>query len=113
MTDADEAVPEVSPEAAVGKVAAGTPLIDVREQSEWNVSHAPDAHLIPLGELESRLSELPRDREILVICQSGMRSERAVQFLRRSGFDAATVPGGMLAWSAVGGEIDSCSQDHP
>jgi len=112
MTGANEAVPEVSPEAAVQKVAAGTPLIDVREQSEWHVSHAPDAHLIPLGELEARLSELPRDREILVICQSGARSERAVQFLRRSGFDAATVPGGMLAWSAIGGEVDYSSQDH-
>lgn len=113
MTDGDAAVPEVSPEVAVVRVAAGTPLIDVREQYEWAVSHAPDAHLIPLGELEARLSELPRDREILVICQSGLRSELAVQFLRRCGFDAATVLGGMLAWSAAGGEIDSSDRDHP
>lgn len=103
-------VPEIDASDAVSLVRGGTPLIDVREPKEWDAGHAPDAYLIPLGELEARLSELPRDREILVICHSGMRSERGARSLIAAGFNAVTVAGGMVAWAASGGEVEAGSQ---
>jgi rhodanese-related sulfurtransferase len=103
-------VPEIAAGNAVNLVRGGTPLIDVREQSEWNAGRAPDAHLIPLGELESRFSELPRERQILVICHSGIRSEQAARSLIAAGFNAVTVTGGMVAWAASGGEVEAGSQ---
>ncbi|MCY7411905.1 MAG: rhodanese-like domain-containing protein [Salinibacterium sp.] len=105
--------PEIAAELAVTLVRDGTPLIDVREPSEWEAGHAPDAHWIPLGELESRLSELPRDTEILVICHSGARSERAARALRDAEFIAVNVAGGMLAWAAAGGEVESGGETSP
>ena len=78
----------------------GALLIDVRERSEWASGHVPGAQHIPLGQLAQRTSSLPRDRDLLLICQSGNRSARAVELLQRAGFSRATnVAGGMLAWS--------------
>ncbi|HEX8679525.1 MAG TPA: rhodanese-like domain-containing protein, partial [Chthoniobacterales bacterium] len=62
------------------------------------------AKLIPLGELSERLSEIPRDRDIVVHCHSGMRSAHAVQLLEKAGLSrAANLAGGIDAWST---EID-------
>lgn len=73
-------------------------LLDVREPSEYSVAHVAGAVLIPLGQLEARLDEVPADREIAVICRSGARSGRATQFLQARGRRARNVAGGMLAW---------------
>lgn len=73
-------------------------LLDVREPSEFAVGHVPGAVLIPLGQLEARVGELPADREIAVICRSGARSGRATQVLVGRGLRARNVSGGMLAW---------------
>ena len=54
-------------------------------------------HLIPLGQLRARLDELPRDREILVICRSGQRAYYATRALLQNGFKARTLAGGMLS----------------
>ncbi len=79
-------------------------LLDVREPAEHAVGHIEGSMLIPLGELESRLGELPRDRRILVHCKGGGRSAKAVGLLRQRGFDDAwNVTGGITAWSQ---EID-------
>jgi NADPH-dependent 2,4-dienoyl-CoA reductase/sulfur reductase-like enzyme/rhodanese-related sulfurtransferase len=72
-------------------------LLDVREQFELAVEHVPEALNIPLGELRSRLDELPRDREISVICRSGQRAYYAARMLSQNGFDAGVVSGGMLS----------------
>ena len=72
-------------------------LLDVREKLELAVEQVPDAVNIPLGELRSRLDELPRDREILVICRSGQRAYTATRCLLQNGFDARVVSGGMLS----------------
>lgn len=82
-------------------------LLDVREQDEWNLGHAPHASHIPLGDLPSRLTELPEQRPLHVICRSGGRSGRAVAFLRANGVDAVNVSGGMLAWQAAGRPMTS------
>jgi NADPH-dependent 2,4-dienoyl-CoA reductase/sulfur reductase-like enzyme/rhodanese-related sulfurtransferase len=72
-------------------------LLDVREKQELAVEHVPDAVLIPLGQLRARLDELPRDREILIICRSGQRAYYAARILLQHGFAARVIGGGMLA----------------
>ena len=72
-------------------------LLDVREKPELAVEHVPEAVNISLGELRDRLSELPRDREIDVICRSGQRAYYATRVLLQNGFDARVVSGGMLS----------------
>jgi len=69
-------------------------LLDVREHEEVAVGEVEGAHNIPLGELRSRLAELPRDKKILVNCASGKRSYFAVRLLRQKGFDAYNLSGG-------------------
>ena len=72
-------------------------LLDVRESVELAVEVVPGAVNIPLGQLRTRLDELPRDREIDVICRSGQRAYYATRILLQHGFDARTVSGGMLS----------------
>ena len=72
-------------------------LLDVREPFEMAVEDAPGALNIPLGQLRSRLSELPPDKEILVICRSGQRAYSATRILLQRGFKAKNVAGGMLS----------------
>jgi len=72
-------------------------LLDVREPVELAVESEPRAVNIPLGQLRARLGELPRDREILVICRSGQRAYYATRLLLQHGFKARTLSGGMLS----------------
>ena len=72
-------------------------LLDVREAPELAVESVPDALNIPLGQLRSRLAELPRDREIFVVCRSGQRAYYATRMLLQKGLKARTVSGGMLS----------------
>ena len=79
----------------------GTPhtLIDVREPSEHAVVCIEGAILIPLATLPGQLDQLPQDRPVVVHCKSGIRSARAVEFLRSNGYDAHNLVGGMDVWS--------------
>ena len=72
-------------------------LLDVRQPVELAVEQVPGAVNIPLGQLRSRLDELPRDREIHVICRSGQRAYYATRILLQNGFKARTVSGGLLS----------------
>ena len=72
-------------------------LLDVREPVELSVESVPGAVNIPLGQLRTRLEELPRDREILVICRSAQRAYAAARILTQNGFDARTLAGGTLS----------------
>ena len=72
-------------------------LLDVREPVELAVESVPEALNIPLGQLRSRLGELPRDREIHVICRSGQRAYYATRILLQHGFKAKNISGGMLS----------------
>lgn len=88
---------------AAQKFKDGAFLLDVREQSEWDAGHVEGAVLIPLGQLQSRIGELPADRDILIICRSGNRSAQARDTLRAAGLQRTTsVDGGMNAWIAAG-----------
>ena len=98
---------EISVAAAYQKYQEGAFLLDVRQPEEWDEYHATGATLIPLGELASRLDEVPSDREIVVICRSGNRSQEGRDILLANGFTAVTsVSGGMLNWSAAGYPIE-------
>jgi rhodanese-related sulfurtransferase len=78
-------------------------ILDVREPWEYAAGHVPGSMLIPLGELGSRLQELPNGEAIYVICRSGNRSQQAAQLLVRAGFaQVHNVQGGMLAYEQTG-----------
>ncbi len=98
---------EVSAARAHELVAAGGAwLLDVREPFEWEEMRSPDAHLIPLSQLQDRQDELPEDQQILVICHSGGRSRMVTDALLRADFPAANVAGGMIAWESSGAPIE-------
>jgi sulfur-carrier protein adenylyltransferase/sulfurtransferase len=75
-------------------------LIDVREPHEYQICHIPQAKLIPLGDLPKRVNELDSADQIVAHCKSGMRSAKAVDFLKQAGFKKVrNMTGGILAWS--------------
>jgi rhodanese-related sulfurtransferase len=86
----------------------GALLLDVREPAEYAAIHAPNAKLIPLGEVGLRLKEIEayKDKPIAVICRSGRRSAKAVALLQEAGFSqVSNVQGGILAWEQAGLEV--------
>ncbi len=89
---------------------AGTFVLDVRTQEEWDEYHAPNTTLIPLDQLEARISELPKDQDIVVICRSGNRSQQARDILLNAGFSAASMTGGLKEWYAKGYPIEGAPQ---
>ena len=96
---------EVGPEGALALVEDGAFVVDVRETWEYQGGHIPKAVNIPLSTLPTRLFELPKDRIILLVCNSGNRSGMAAEFLVNQGFDpekVANLEGGTHAWTEAG-----------
>ena len=93
-------VPSLSALELHEKMKAGNQpfLLDVRQPQEFRQGHIAGAKLIPLGELDHRIKEVPRDREIVCICASGHRSVPAVQILKAAGYTASSMKNGMIAW---------------
>lgn len=90
---------EISVDQAFKKYQSGVFFLDVRQPEEWEEYHAPNSTLIPLGELPNRLSELPRDQEIVVVCRSGNRSQQGRDILLNNGFNQVTsMAGGLKTW---------------
>lgn len=76
-------------------------VLDVREQGEYDTGHILNSKLVPLGKLRERIGELEkyRDKPILVVCRSGMRSASACALLGKQGFaQAYNLEGGVMAW---------------
>jgi len=97
---------DITPAELSERIARGDALVlvDVREPHEWNAGHLASAQHIPLGQLQRRIDEIPRDAEIVMICRSGGRSAHAQQFLQASGYSKVkNLVGGMSRWSR---EID-------
>jgi NADPH-dependent 2,4-dienoyl-CoA reductase/sulfur reductase-like enzyme/rhodanese-related sulfurtransferase len=91
--------PQVDVEEVVGVSNAKPSLvIDVRTPTEFAAGHIPESVNIPLDELRNRLSELPRDRELIVYCQVGQRGYLATRILRQAGFSAANMTGGFKGY---------------
>jgi len=84
-------------------------LLDVREPYEFQIAQI-GGKLIPQNDVPQRLAEIPRDREIVVHCRSGARSQRIAEFLKQSGYtQVVNLAGGILAWSD---EVDSSVQKY-
>ncbi|MGM0750940.1 MAG: rhodanese-like domain-containing protein [Bacillota bacterium] len=90
----------ISPNEVMDRLSAGEPLniIDVREVAEVKNGKIPNSIHLPLGLLEFRMNELNKNKEYIVVCQSGGRSSQAVRFLDYQGFNVINMDGGMLAW---------------
>jgi rhodanese-related sulfurtransferase len=85
---------------------AGAFVLDVREPFEWVEGHIPGSTLIPLAELPTRVTEVPKDKQILVVCRSGNRSQSGRDILLQAGFQNVTsMDGGVVQWGASGREI--------
>ena len=98
---------EISVEEAYQKYQQDVFFLDVRTQEEWDQFHIPNTTLIPLGELPDRLNELPRDRQIVVVCRSGNRSQSGRDTLLNAGFTNVTsMTGGVTEWSNQGYPIE-------
>jgi rhodanese-related sulfurtransferase len=93
----------ISPAQAKTEMQAGAMLLDVRQPEEFAGGHIEGAVLIPLGDLSAHLGELPKDRLIIVQCQTGVRSAQGRDLLRQAGFAKVTsLEGGIQAWQAAG-----------
>src|SRR3984957_9473514 len=105
-TATNNGIPQITVLELKHRLDAGEDLfiLDVREPFEYQIANIGGT-LIPQNEVPRRLSEIDRDREIVVQCKSGSRSQRIAEFLKQSGYpDVVNLAGGILAWS---NEIDS------
>jgi adenylyltransferase/sulfurtransferase len=99
-------VPQITVTELKRRIDAGEDLfiLDVREPFEYQIANI-GGKLIPQNEVPQRLAEIDRDREIVVQCKSGGRSQRVAEFLKQSGYpDVVNLAGGILAWAS---EIDA------
>jgi len=107
--DSGDEVPTVS----VSDLDDDARMIDVRERHEWEAGHAPGARLSPLKDLGTSLGNIDINENIPVICASGGRSSQAVEFLRKEGYDAVSVEGGMKAWAEADKPMVSETDEEP
>jgi hydroxyacylglutathione hydrolase len=81
----------------------GDVVLDVRGEGEWKAGHIPGSLNLPVAELDERVGEIPRDRPLLVHCQTGARAAIAASLLRARGFgDVRLFPGGFTEWRGAG-----------
>jgi rhodanese-related sulfurtransferase len=93
---------------AIDSAPPNVVLLDVREPDEFVRGHVRGAINVPQADLATRLDEIPRDRPILTICQSGSRSVRSAQFLKQQGYvNVASIVGGTAAWRAAGRPVET------
>jgi rhodanese-related sulfurtransferase len=97
--------PSIDVKQGAALQSQGALVIDVREPNEYAESHAPGTTLIPLGQLESRLSEIRahQNQPLVLFCRSGKRSAQAQEILVKAGFTkAVNMEGGLNAWTKAG-----------
>lgn len=82
-------------------------LLDVREAPEWADVRVEGALHIPMAQVPTRLTELDRSKPVAVICRSGNRSASVTDYLKRVGFDAHDVDGGLQSWARAGLPVQS------
>jgi rhodanese-related sulfurtransferase len=95
----------VDRDVLIARVRSGeVTLLDVRPPEEFGAGHIPGAVSVPLAELESRLADLPHDREVVAYCRGPycVLSVKAVEVLRAKGFRALRMEDGVPDWRARG-----------
>ena len=100
-TAGGEGGPSIDPDELAERLRGDEPplLVDVREAWEFGAGALPDAQHVSLGDVQLRLSDFPRDRDVIVYCRVGPRGERAVEMLRAAGVERAwNLRGGLAAW---------------
>jgi rhodanese-related sulfurtransferase len=96
---------EVTVDDLESAIAEGKFVVDVREDHEFAEGHVPNAHHIPLSSVADRTADLPAGEQIWLICQGGVRSMKAAEFLEAQGFDVVSVAGGTRAWISAGKDV--------
>ena len=97
-------MPQITPQEAKTKAGNGNfIIIDVREDRELKVTNlslvsVPFTH-IKMNEIVRRISELPKDKQLGILCHSGNRSSQVTRYLRQQGFDAVNIQGGIENWA--------------
>lgn len=104
--DATATTQQVDARTAGRLAGDGASIVDVRERSEYVGGHVPGARHIPYEQLEQRIGEVPRGRELVVYCASGVRSSLATSIFERHGIAAANLRGGFNAWRNAGLPIE-------
>jgi phage shock protein E len=100
------AAPNISVEQAYQEYQDGVYFLDVRTVEEWNDHHVPGTTLIPLDELQARISEVPADQQVVVVCRSGNRSAQARDMLLQAGYsEVSSLEGGLNAWGQAGYDL--------
>ncbi len=97
-----QAIVEIAPAALKVLLESAQPplVLDVRENWEQEAARLPGTVDIPMAQVPQRLAELPRDRQIVVMCHGGVRSLKVAQFLAHNGFEKlANLTGGIHAWA--------------
>ncbi len=96
-------MPSMNPAELNEKLTQGEKLLvlDVREPVEFISGHIEGAVLIPLGELGQRVQELPKDRPVVCVCESGSRSLSATRYLLSQGLDVINMNRGMIGWQSA------------
>jgi rhodanese-related sulfurtransferase len=109
MPQGQHAVAEIDPDDAPEWLSARSALVvDVREPTEFDAGHVPGAVHIPQYQLADRLIEIPRGRDVLMVCHAGSRSLRCAWFLKQAGYERVTnLRGGTQAWIAAGHPVET------
>ena len=98
---------DYTPREVAELLAAGElQLIDVRQRHEHEAGRVAGGRLIELADLPAQAQSIDRDRPVVLYCRSGARSAMATAALRRAGFNAHNMAGGMLDWHAAGLPIE-------
>ena len=106
-------MPHMVPTVPAAEVPEDAVVLDVREDDEWVVGHIEGATHIPMGEVPSRLDDLPEGAPLYVTCRGGGRSARVAAWLNQNGYDAVNVGGGMGEWLAAGRPMVSETGQEP
>jgi len=96
---------EICPTTTMGKVKEGALIVDVRNKSEVEevTFDVPNYINIPLNELEDRINEIPKDKEIVMVCKSGERSLKTTYFLMNAGYENIyNMRDGIIKWASKG-----------
>ena len=104
---------EVEVDGVPAELPEATTVLDVREDGEWTAGHIDGSLHIPLMQVPGRMTELPADAQVLVVCKVGARSAQAAAYLQAQGVDAVNLTGGLVSWVRAGRALVSDGPGDP